>query len=90
MTLTQAKSFMRKASNRDLWFMEATGSCDRPLKTAYREPFLYVQEESWPKEIGFYDVRNIFGECEDEVTLAHAINLFPNTKWKRRKDDVTR
>ena len=81
MKLTRAKTFMRKAKNRELWFMEATGSFDRPLKTAYKEPYLYVQEKSFPKEIDFYDVRNICGECEDDITLAEAIKKFPNTKW---------
>jgi len=90
MTLTQAKTFMRKAKNRELWFMEATGSFDHPLQTAYQEPHLYVQEESFPKEIDFYDVRNICGECEDDITLAEAIKKFPHTKWsgKERKGDV--
>ena len=87
MTLPQAKTFMRKAANRELWFMEATGSSDHPLQTAYQEPYLYVQEEYHEghyNDVDVYDVQNICGESEYDVSLDFAIRKFPRLNWCKK------
>jgi len=70
----EANRKMKDKANRELWIMEALGTFEEPESTKYHKGFLYVV---WPEdhyrwgndEAEFYDTSNIYGECEDVITL---------------------
>jgi len=74
MTRKEADKKMKDKANRELWIMEAVGDFEEPKSTKYYKGFIYVV---WTKdhyrwghdEAEFYDTSNIYGECEDEITL---------------------
>ncbi len=75
MTRKQADKDMKNKYNRELWIMEATGTGEEVESTKYHKGFLYViwgccefcNREATEAEI--YDTSNIYGECEDVITL---------------------
>jgi len=74
MTRKEADKKMKDKANRELWIMEAVGDFEEPKSTKYYKGFLYVvwpeSHYRWGKdEAEFYDTSNIYGECEDEITL---------------------
>ena len=70
----EANRKMKDKANRELWIMEVLGTFEEPKSTKYKKGFLYVV---WPEdhyrwgndEAEFYDTSNIYGECEDVITL---------------------
>ena len=71
MELKQANTFMKLKKNRELWFMEATGSFEKPYKSKYKDGLLYVWEKKSYNFIDIYDTDNIYGEIEDETTIEY-------------------
>ena len=69
MELKQANTFMKLKKNRELWFMEATGSFEKPYKSKYKDGLLYVWEKKSYNFIDIYDTSNYYGEIEDETTI---------------------
>ena len=67
----QANTFMRLKKNRELWFMEATGSFEKPYKSKYKDGLLYIWERKSYNFIDIYDTSNIYGEIEDETTIEY-------------------
>ena len=65
----QANKFMKLKKNRDLWFLEVTGSFEKPYKSKYKDGLLYIWEKKSYNFIDIYDTSNIYGECEYEETL---------------------
>ena len=65
----QANTFMKLKKNRDLWFMEATGTFEKPYKSKYNDGMLYVWFEKDDDYIEMYDISNPYGEIEDETTM---------------------
>ena len=74
MNREQADIAMKDPNMRVLWLQEALGEFEEPKSTKYYKGFIYVL---WPEshyrwgvdEAEFYDTSNIYGECEDEITL---------------------
>ena len=89
MTREEANIKMQNAAMRELWLMEARGDMYEdggPVSTKYFKGFLYVvwpeDHPSWCRnEAEFYDTANIYGECEDDVSLAEYKKMPPYTAW---------
>ena len=67
----QANTFMKLKKNRELWYMEATGSFEKPYKSKYKDGLLYIWEKKSYNFIDIYDTSNIYGEIEDETTIEY-------------------
>tara|TARA_R100000808_G_C2132239_1_gene141225 strand:+ start:268 stop:759 length:492 start_codon:yes stop_codon:yes gene_type:complete len=65
---------MKDKANRELWIMEVLGTFEEPVSTKYYKGYLYVvwpeDHYRWGKdEAECYNTSNIYGECEDVITL---------------------
>ena len=71
MEIKQANKFMKLKKNRELWYMETTGSFEKPYKSKYKDGYLYIWENKGDDYIDIYDTSNIYGEIEDETTIEY-------------------
>jgi len=51
------------------WVMEAIGTSQIPHSIKYKKPYVYVQWNKNDTSIEYYNKNNIYGECEDEITI---------------------
>ena len=69
MTRDEADIKMKDPELRSLWICEATGTMEEPYETKYRDGMLYVVWRKRDDEAEIYDTSNIYGECEDHITI---------------------
>ena len=53
-----------------LWYMEATGTFEKPYRICYHKPYIYVQQYKDDAEADMIHVENICGEAEKCVPIS--------------------
>ena len=52
------------------WLSEALGDLlPKGSKVCYEKPYIHFWEPRYPGMVELYDVSNIYGECEDEISI---------------------